>query len=365
MGGGADGGLRRRPSVERLLSLSTELAESREASRTKSVHPHGARRAAILAAHPDIPTLFRTYPLSAAYTVALVAAQLGLAVALPAALPTWAWLAVSYVVGANIDHALWVLIHDATHNLVFTSALGNRVVLLVANLPHVFPSAMMFRYYHILHHVELNKSERDPDVPTEWEARLVGNSPARKTIWLALFFIVQAVRTACYTYRVPRRAELGWIAANWITSGAVAAAVVAVSGWKALAYLLLASASSVGLHPLGARWIQEHYPTQPFQATYSYYGVANRVAFNIGYHVEHHDFPSVPWVDLPRLKVLAAEHYDGLFSYGSYSELLWDFIFERRWSLTARLEAERSVAQGGGVQEPFPAPVAAPAVGGR
>jgi len=359
MGRGADGGLRPPPSVERLLALSTELADPPEASRSKSAHPHGARRAQILAAHPDIQTLFRIYPTSALYALLLVAAQMGLAVALPRLLPAWGWLAVSYCVGANIDHALWVLIHDATHNLVFASGVGNRAVLLLCNIPHVFPSAMLFRYYHILHHVELNKAERDPDVPTEWEARLVGNSPVRKTVWLALFFVVQAVRTACYTYRVPRRAELGWIAANWVTSGVAAVAVVAAGGWSALAYLVVASAASIGLHPLGARWIQEHYPTQPFQATYSYYGVANWVAFNIGYHVEHHDFPSVPWVDLPVLKRLAAEHYDGLFSYGSYSELLWDFIFERRWSLTARLEAEKNAAGGGGAPAPFPAPVTA------
>jgi fatty acid desaturase len=73
--------------------------------------------------------------------------------------------------------------------------------------------------------------------------------------------------------------------------------------WPKRSYSLVASFFfSVGLHPLGARWIQEHYLTKGEQETYSYYGVFNKVAFNVGYHNEHHDFPSVPWNKLPQIR---------------------------------------------------------------
>ena len=325
------------------LLLSTEHAEIMGEKKTKVKHPHSDRRAEILRAHPEVSDLFGPHRGTAGWTIALVSFQLVSAALLTSYAPWWVSLLFMYSVGAVVNHALYVLIHEATHNLVFRSVILNRFCLLVANIPHVFPSAMMFRYYHILHHIELNRVYKDPDVPYEWEAQLVGNSSFRKSLWLLFFFLVQTLRTVFYTYRVPRGTEIAWVALNWVTNASVCSALVYISGWRALGYLLLASIFSIGLHPLGARWIQEHYPTQPYQATYSYYGWVNRVAFGIGYHVEHHDFPSVPWNKLSVLKAMAPEYYDTLFSYSSYSELLRDFIFNRKWSLETRYLVEKEM----------------------
>lgn len=321
--------------------LSTEAAEALAEKTQKFKHPHGARRSEILLRHPEVATLFTTNTRSALYTILLVTLQLTTSIYITTNYHWLISLLTSYLFASIIDHALWVLIHDATHNLVYKSVTANRFLLIFANIPHVFPSAILFRYYHILHHIELNRLHKDPDVPYEWEAKLIGNSPIRKSLWLAFFFIVQAIRTATYTYRIPKGIELSWITINWISSLGTCALIHKYYGWAPILYLLFASISSVGLHPLGARWIQEHYPTQPFQSTYSYYGIANLFAFNIGYHNEHHDFPSVPWNLLPKLKLLAPEYYDTLFAYNSYSELLKDFILEESWSLENRFQAEK------------------------
>lgn len=329
--------------------VSTEAAEQAVEKQTRRKHPHAERRAEILAAYPEVSDLFGTYRGTAWWTVALVLFQMVTAVVFTQYLNPWLSFFLSYTVGAVVDHSLFVLIHDATHNLVFKSVFANKLVVLLANVPHVFPSGMSFRYYHILHHIELNKP-LDPDHPFEVEARIVGNSPVRKSLWLAFFFIVQALRTLFYTHRVPKLNDLLWIAVNWVINIGIVGAVVYHYGYAPLLYLMWSTVSSIGLHPLGARWIQEHYPTQPFQATYSYYGKANDVAFNIGYHVEHHDFPSVPWNKLRELKRIASPYYDTLFSYSSYTELLKDFILERKWNLEDRIEVERvyseSVAAG-------------------
>jgi hypothetical protein len=62
------------------------------------------------------------------------------------------------------------------------------------------------------------------------------------------------------------------------------------------------------------------------QPTYSYYGVLNRVSFNVGYHVEHHDFPAIPWRRLPRLQAMAREDYEGLFWIRSWTLLLVEYV---------------------------------------
>ncbi len=108
-------------------------------------------------------------------------------------------------------------------------------------------------------------------------------------------------------------------------------------GPKALAYLFASFVFSVGLHPLGARWIQEHYLVHSPQETYSYYGRLNTLAFNVGYHNEHHDFPSVPWHRLPRLRRMASGWYDSLVSHSSWTALLVRFLFDRRLLLFSRM----------------------------
>jgi len=325
--------------------LSTEREEHVAEVTSRRKHPHAQRRAEIMNKHPKIAELIETNIMSAVYIVALVTIQYSMAIIVTRKVHWVLAVIISYGVGAIIDHSLWVLIHDASHNLVFSSVIANRLLLCVANIAHVLPSAMMFRYYHILHHIELNKIDKDPDVPASWEAKFVGNSPVRKALWLALFFLFQSVRMVFYTYKVPAGPEMGWIILNWVICLVPAGALYYLYGIGPLLYLLFASISAIGLHPLGARWIQEHYPTQPFQSTYSYYGPANRVAFNIGFHNEHHDFPSVPWNNLPYVKQQAPEYYDTLFAYTSYTKLMIDFIREQKWSLLVRYETEKKLAE--------------------
>ncbi len=73
------------------------------------------------------------------------------------------------------------------------------------------------------------------------------------------------------------------------------------------------------------------------QETASYYGALNRVALNVGYHNEHHDFPSVPWNRLPQVRAMAPEFYDTLKWRASWTRLMMEFIFDKRYSLYSRV----------------------------
>jgi sphingolipid delta-4 desaturase len=267
--------------------------------------PHWKRKKLMLQKDPDVSKLFKPYPLSALYIVGIVLFQTVAAYLVGAS----SWMViflVSYTFGAVSDHAMWVLIHDCTHNSVLPSKVGNLILHLVANLPLIWPGTISFRYYHLMHHSNLNATYGDPDVPSEIENRIFGHSALGKATWLLFFPLIQSVRIL--RYKNPRKKGIFdiWLVMNYIIQVAYCYCVVSFLGWRSLVYLILSSNFSIGLHPLGARWIAEHYAMEPKQETYSYYGIANKISFNIGYHNEHHDFPQVPWVYLPLVTHLNA-----------------------------------------------------------
>ena len=297
-----------------------------------SAQPHVSRSRRLLAAHPEVRSLMGPTAVTAPCIVGLVLLQFALAW-WAGSEPWWIWFPLAYIVGATIDHALWVLIHECSHNLVMPWTAANRVMALVANLPIVFPGALAFAKYHMLHHTNLGEMDFDADVPNLAEARLVRSAPA-KALWLAGFAAVQGlVRTTRLT-RV--RFMDGWIAANFAVQVLATVAIVMGAGWGPLVYLLVSSIFAIGLHPLGARWIQEHFVFADGQETYSYYGPLNKVCFNMGYHNEHHDLMTVPWINLPRLKAAAPEFYEPLYAHRSWTKLLIRFITDSNCSLYDR-----------------------------
>jgi sphingolipid delta-4 desaturase len=109
-----------------------------------------------------------------------------------------------------------------------------------------------------------------------------------------------------------------------------------------LVYVLFSTVVGIGLHPVGARWIQEHYTFHAGQETYSYYGPLNAIQFNIGYHNEHHDLVKVPWIHLPKIKAIAPEFYDHLHCHRSWTRVLMQFLFDPQLDLFARITRERA-----------------------
>ncbi len=295
---------------------------------------HAARRRIIAAAHPEVRSLVGPHWSTPVGIFAVVAAQVALS-ALFADLPWWAILALAYVVGAVLNHALYVMIHECTHNLAFRPSWANKVMGMVCDIPLIIPSALSFRKYHMIHHRHLGELDMDPDLVTGWEARVVGNSAPRKALWLAFFSISQAMRPTKLKHV---KMWDGWIIANTLVQLLVVDVLLWIFiGPMAVFYMVLSTLFALGLHPLGGRWIQEHYSTTPAQETFSYYGLGNLVAFNIGYHNEHHDFMSVPWIHLPKIRRMGAEHYRGLHSYRSWTAVLLRFIFDREMSSYSRI----------------------------
>lgn len=300
---------------------------------SQNPEPHRIRTKQILKEHPEIRNFIGKNPYTLFFIIGLVSFQIVLAFLL--ADESW-WLIVgaAYLLGAFADHALFVMIHECTHQLLFKGRTANRIAALIANLPQIIPSAISFERYHIKHHSFQGVHELDADLPNYWEARLINSYFIGKVLWLLFYPFFQL-------FRVSRLRELKhfdlWTGINILTQVCFTAAIIIFADAGAIIFLLLSFFFSVGLHPLGARWIQEHYIVHEQQETYSYYGPLNKVAFNVGYHNEHHDFPSIPWNKLPQIRKNAPGYYNSLYYHRSWFRLFFRFLFDQEISLFSRI----------------------------
>ncbi len=300
---------------------------------SEQCEPHKLRTKQLLNEHPEIRQLIGRNP----YTFLVIILCVGIQLALSYWLrdKSW-WLVVgtAYIIGAFSCHTLFVCIHECAHNLVFKKRYLNTIAAIIANLPMVLPSAVSFQKYHIKHHSFQGVEELDGDMPYHWEARLINNSTIGKALWLLFYPVFQMLRPA-------RLKEISlwdiWTVINMLVEVVFMSALFYLLGIKALVFLLASFFFSVGLHPLGARWVQEHYLTHGEQETKSYYGPLNVVNLNVGYHNEHHDFPSVPWNKLRQLNAIGGTHYSSLHHHTSYTGLLFKFLFDKNLSVFSRM----------------------------
>lgn len=302
--------------------------------RVDYAEPHKIRNRDIIIKYPEVKSLFGPTLSTAFFCVLCVTLQIFFAISF-GGLVWWKILILSYLVGAVFNHALFVLIHECTHNLIFKNTSFNRLAGMFCNLPIVVPMAMSFRKYHLLHHKYQGNFEYDADLPVLAEAKFVHNRPFRKMIWLLFFTFIEGIVRPAALKNVNLFDK--WTFLNLAIQAIFVSTLVYFFGWMTLLYLVLSTFFSVGLHPLGARWIQEHFVVRPNQETYSYYGPLNLVAFNVGYHNEHHDFMLVPWSKLPKLRAMAPEYYDSLYFHKSWTGLFFLFLFKKNISLFSRV----------------------------
>ena len=296
---------------------------------------HASRRKQLLATYPEVRALCGPEPRSKYLALVLVAAQLGLACTAGWWQSTTSYLAVAYVGGATVAQSLFLAVHELAHNLFFRSILANKLFSILVNLPLLFPFAIVFRTYHLLHHAQQGQVGYDMDLPSPLEQRAV-RGPVTKALWLSAQLVFYALRPCAL---MPLR-PTAWVVLNWAAQLAFNIALVHAVGWGAVRFLLLSLLVAGGLHPCAGHFLSEHMlfgADEGPQDTFSYYGPLNRLTWNVGYHVEHHDLPSVPGSRLPALRRKAAPFYEDLKTRASWAELLVTFVASPRVGLHSRL----------------------------
>lgn len=284
---------------------------------------HSVRRASILEKHPDVKKLAGPEWRSKYICGGVAAAHFG--VSCVAHTLEWpAYLAVVYVVGATMTQALFLGIHELTHNLFFHAPWCNQAFAILANLPLGIPFAVDFRRYHMLHHTQLGDPAMDTDLPSPLEQRWFGTTFG-KFIWCMFQIVAYAVRPII----VKPLPVTMWHLIQWAVHVGTQCLVYHWWGPHPLRYQVLCLVVAGGLHPCAGHFLSEHY-TFDGQETTSYYGPLNMLTWNVGYHNEHHDFPRVPWSRLATLKATAPEYYDTLPVCNSWCGVIWRYIFDNR-----------------------------------
>ena len=105
--------------------------------------PHRLRTRQILQEHPEVRKLIGKNKYTFFAILGIVSFQCVLAW-LVSEQSWWMVIGAAYLLGAFADHALFVMIHECAHHLLFKNRAANRLSGILANLPQLFPSSVSF-----------------------------------------------------------------------------------------------------------------------------------------------------------------------------------------------------------------------------
>jgi fatty acid desaturase len=231
----------------------------------------------------------------------------------------WAlWTPIVYIVvvlfvGAR-QHALLILMHDATHYRLFRNrALNDWVGETLLAWPHLV-TLRSYRINHFAHHRYVN-SERDPDWVRKqddpaWSfpkrasrlaAVLLGDAAG-----LGLIYLLRVSRLlSSRDQSVPRAFKVSRL----VFYSFALALILWLGLFKAILLYWLVPYLTWLMVILRIRSIAEHFAIRGRSGIYgqirsTHAGLLARIFVapkNVNYHIEHHLFPSVPFFRLPRL----------------------------------------------------------------
>jgi len=282
---------------------------------------HSSRSKEILHQYPKIKQYFGNYPPSIIAIAFLVSLQ-WLMAWLVRDLPWWQVGGISFLVGQFILHSLGVFVHEAAHNLIFKSKLGSNLALFLIVCGSLsFGESLTYIGVHgKTHHLQLNDYQYDHELCDRNLAEFSTNN----TYWRIAESLIHllpggAVITDLITPHLVNSDSRHLKSANISTQLNILLILTSLSlyifAWfmispQATLYLfwsLTLMISNWGITFRGQS-IAEHHIYQQGK-TYSTYSWTNILFFNTGYHDEHHTFPKVAWIHLPKIKRIAPEYF--------------------------------------------------------
>ncbi len=295
---------------------------------------HIERSQKILRQYPEIKQYFGNYPPSVLAIAFLVSLQWFVAW-LVRDLSWWQVGAIAFLVGQFILHSLGIFVHEAAHNLIFKSKLGSNLALFLIVCGSLsFGESLTYIAVHgKTHHLQLNDYQYDHEL---WDRNLVefANNHLAWRILESLVHLLPGgviITDAIVSLLVKadsRQIKSAQISTSFNILLTLTSLSLYILAWFAISpqatlYLfwsLTLMASNWGITFRGQS-IAEHHIYQQGK-TFSTYSWTNIPFFNTGYHDEHHTFPQVAWIHLPKIKKIAPEYFNNDNPY-SYFQWWW------------------------------------------
>lgn len=282
---------------------------------------HTERSRQILRQYPEIKQYFGHYPLSILPIAFLVALQWLIAWYVRD-LP-WYWVgAIAFLVGQFVLHSLGIFVHEAAHNLIFKSKLGSKLALLLIVCGSLsFGESLTYIGVHgKTHHLQLNDYQYDHELWDRPFAEFASNHLWWRISQSLIHLLPGGIIITDIIISLLVKNDTRQIKSAPISSKFNLVLVLTSVSLYAVAYWAISPASALylfwSLTLMASNWgitfrgqsIAEHHIYQQGK-TFSTYSWTNIPFFNTGYHDEHHTFPNVPWIYLPKIKRIASEHF--------------------------------------------------------
>lgn len=227
----------------------------------------------------------------------------------------WVWL-LSFLIISTRQHALWMLFHDAVHfHLSSSKRLNDNIAYLFLSVPLFLP-LHTFRDIHLVHHRFVGTS-KDPERHILYRYQFWNYRPLPFFKLLAQVggdtLIINNLLSLALPYRAQQQGHIKlaqlrpypeyyfYLFVFISLLGSTLFFNLKISLLIGVLWLLPLLTTSHLLHKL--RSFAEH-SDDPLEPTYSWkVGLLGRLTvwpYNINYHKEHHENPSVPWFDLPK-----------------------------------------------------------------
>lgn len=219
------------------------------------------------------------------------------------------WPVCNLLIGCR-QHALAILGHDATHQLVSCNRVVNDLIGNWSTLYLLLFSINSYRKFHFDHHDNLG-TDLDPELDARKAQSLLGSlwklPQTKKRFWLEAALSLVGIRFYCYLFLViglfPRTITgLVYIVLLWTV---VLGILWATGQWWILGVWFVSLATSFWM----AFWLRtwtEHIGTAGTAGTHRIVGTWwQRFLFmphNTYYHYEHHQHPGTPFYQLPLLR---------------------------------------------------------------